>query len=354
MQLTRFINIERLIHSLKTCIAAILAFALTKIINFPADQWIVITVIVVMCAQIYVGSVIQKSYLRFLGTLTGCLFASFMLIMYGHTGLSIASAIGIAAFVFSYIATGQENLTYAGTLGAVTTTIIMLGEHPTVTFAAERFMEISIGILIAALVSQFILPIHARTHLRRAQAETLGLIQDYYQAVMSSLRQEDNTIDYHDLDEAIVKTLLKQRQLAKESKREPLGQPFDPYDFSRSLFLEREILRAITFMQTALEHVKQAEAIFTHSDHAKAFNNAIINAFATLKLAANSNTPPSDSITIPSLDQIKQEIAQSINMPSREELIYIDGFLFSAEVMLGSLKKLTEMYNIQISNISSL
>ncbi len=348
MTLSQFINIERFIHSIKTCVACILAFGLTRIISFPADQWVVITVIVVMCAQIYVGSVIQKSYLRFLGTLTGCLFAALMLILYGHTALSIAATIGIATFIFSYIATGQENLVYAGTLGAVTTAIIMLGENPTITFAAERFLEISIGIFIAAMVSQFILPIHARTHLRRAQTDTLTKLRDYYEIVMCRADDMENPFNCQDLDEAIVKTLLKQRQLAKESKREPLARAFDPYHFTRTLYLERELLRAITFMHTALAHVQKAKKVFMQSEKVKAFNQAILKSLDTLKVAASSDTPPQDAINIPSLISIQDDLQHAIEMPSREEMIYIDGLLFSAEIVLSSLKKLAELYSVEV------
>lgn len=342
----RFLNIERLIHSFKTCIACILAFILTKIIDFPADQWIVITVIVVMCAQLYVGSVIQKSYMRFLGTLTGCLFASMMLMIYGHTNLTIITTIGIAAFVFSYIATSQEQLVYAGTLGAVTTAIIMLGDHPTATFAAERFMEISIGIFIAAIVSQFVLPIHARTHLRRAQADTLTQLRDYYQTVMCQ-PDENKLTDYQHIDETIVKTLIKQRLLAKESKREPLARPFDPSHFSKSLYYEREMLRAITFMHTALIYVKQAEKVFTQSNNVNAFNAAILKSLDTLKAAALSNKPIQHTIQIPFLTSIQNDLQHAIDMPSQEELIYIDGLLFSIEIMVSSLRKLAELYGLK-------
>lgn len=351
MIIARFINIERLIHSLKTCIACILAFILTKVIDFPADQWIIVTVIVVMCAQIYVGGVIQKSYLRFLGTLTGCLFAASTLMLYGHTTIAILSTVGIASFIFSYIATSQESLATAGTLGAVTTSIIMIGQHPTVTVAAERFMEISIGILIAALVSQFILPIHARTHLRRAQANTLTQLRAYYVAMISSLRDAENKIDYHDLDEAIVKTLLKQRQLAKESVREPLAKAFDPVLFAQTLYCEREMLRAITFMHTALARVKQAEVVIMTSPIAKLFNDAILNALDKLRATIIDAKQDQSHITLPSLESLKQDMYEMINSPSREEMIYIDGFLFSAEVMLNNLKQLAIFYNILAKDI---
>src|SRR5436190_3578629 len=123
--LTRFFD-ERLIHSFKTLIACLIGLALAKLSHLPSGQWIVITIIVVMCSQLYVGSVLQKSYLRFLGTLVGCLFAIIAILIAPNIQVAILGAIAVSAFVFSYIATGQESYPYTGTLGAVTTVIIML------------------------------------------------------------------------------------------------------------------------------------------------------------------------------------------------------------------------------------
>src|SRR5437588_5452903 len=103
MDLSKFIDSERLIHSIKTAIACVLGIALTKWIGFSTGQWVVLTIIVLMCAQIYVGSVIQKSYWRFLGTLVGTVIAILALISLGTTNLSIGVTVAISSFLFSYI-----------------------------------------------------------------------------------------------------------------------------------------------------------------------------------------------------------------------------------------------------------
>lgn len=345
MLLTRWIDIERLIHSFKTAIACILGFLLTKIVGFPADQWIVITIIVVMCAQIYVGSVLQKAYLRFLGTLAGCIFAALVIETLGEDGFSVAIAIGVSSFIFSYLATGQESLTYTGTLGAVTTAIIMLGQTPTVAFAAERFLEISIGILIATLVSQFFLPINARDHIRRAQAETLIQLRDYYvNAMMNPSTTEKK--DFYELDESIVKTLLKQRQLAKESVREPLGEAFNAEHFMQTLYCEKEILRAMDFMHKALIQIKHIGVLQLSALHV--FNETILQSFNTMIKMVGEGVKPQDHIHIPSIKELKQDIQTNIINPSREELIYIDGFLFSAEMLTITLSRLANLNHIPI------
>ena len=164
-----------------------------------------------VCATVCWRCHTKRLYFRFLGTFIGCLFAALALVFLGHTNLAIMLAIGVSSFMFSYIATGKENLIQTGTLGAVTTAIIMLAKTSTLTIAMQRFFEISIGILIATLVSQFVLPIHARTHLRRAQAATLRQLLDYYIKLMIDYYQKKCADNYKEMDEDIVKGLLKQR-----------------------------------------------------------------------------------------------------------------------------------------------
>jgi len=346
----RWIDYERFIHSIKTAVACIIGFLLTRFIGFSADQWVVVTIIVVMCAQIYVGSVLQKAYLRFLGTLAGCLVAMITLATIGNTQLTILVTIGISSAVFSYIATSQETLSYAGTLGAVTAAIIMLGHEPSITFASERFVEISLGILIASTVSQFFLPIHARTHLRRSQATTLSQLRDYYSAIMTPERSDNDTLAYQELDETIVKTLLKQRQLAKESLREPLGLAFDPKKFMQTLYAEREMLRATTFMHTALMHLK-VETVFSQLPALTTFNTMFITALSVLitKIEEKNNTQ-SIHLHLPNTILLKENLEKQIDISSREELIYLDSLLFAAEILIANLEKLATIYEITIDH----
>lgn len=346
--ISKFISLERIIHSLKTAIAVIVGFGFAKLINIQADQWIVITIIVVMCAQIYVGSVLQKAYLRFLGTLIGCLFAAFTIVVFGHTHLAIALTMGISSFLFSYYATGQDSFGYAGTLGAVTTAIILLGQDPTVTFAAERFMEISVGILIATLVSQFILPIHARTHLRRSQIATLKQLRSYYETTLLIQPDAAPARDNYEIDEAIVKSLLKQRQLAKESVNEKLGSVFDSAHFMQTLYFEREALRAITFMHHALRDINRADIIIQQANTFHHFNDAVLRILDILNETIQLEKPPTQPIPMPTLTTLKHDFQNNSEISSRHDLIYIDGFLFSAEVLAKALTRLAKLYHVKI------
>lgn len=347
----KLIDIERLIHSFKTMIACMIGLLLSHFIGFSAGQWVVITIIVVMCAQIYVGSVIQKAYFRFLGTLVGCIFAIIAIVTIGDTFLAAAVAIGVSSFCFSYIATAKESLTYAGTLGAATTAIIMLGQTPTILFAGERFLEISLGILIATLISQFVLPIHARTHIKRTQARTLTQLRDYYTVCML-VPTKTILPDYEELEEDIIYSLTKQRQLAKEATREPLGESFDQEFFIKSLYCEKEILRSIDFMHLALLHFQDKEGPFRRSSAFQLFNETVVQSLNSMIHVIETDDRSKDHIHLPDWIQLKKEIEKELTVALEAELVYINGFLFSAEKLVNCIKKLAELYHIPFYQLS--
>jgi uncharacterized membrane protein YccC len=338
---------ERLIHSLKTVIACVAAFLILKIFHLPSAQWMVITVIIVMCAQLYVGSVLHKSFVRFIGTTLGCLIAALMIVVMGNTLLSAIIAIAISSFIFSFIATAEESFSYMGTLGAATTAIVLLSPNPTILIAGERFLEISLGILIATLVSQFILPIHARTHLQRTQANTLTQLRDYY-ALLMDIDKKNTDIDVHELDENIAKTLIKQRQLAKESRPERLGPDFDTANFKLQLYCEREILRATSFMHEALTHLPISDTVFISSSTTQHFNKTLIQFFNDLIFAIESETVYKKALHLPQFQTLQQELQKEIGTSSQESMFYVDGFLFSTEILVNSLTKLAVLNNLII------
>lgn len=343
------LDVERLTHSLKTAIACSIALLLARLVGLDGDQWIVITVIVVMCAQIYVGSMLQKATLRFFGTLVGCLLAAIALLSLGDTALAIFTSVVLSSLLFSYLATSQENWSYAGTLGAVTTTIIMLGNHPTLLIAFQRFLEISVGILIAALISQYILPIHARTHLRRAQAATLEQLRDFYKITMITHTIQSD-IDYQDLDENIVKGILKQRQLVKESARER-GDDYDVDRVMMTLYCEREILRTIAFMHNAFLHINTLGTSLMALPELQRFHDMVLQTLETLTQAIAANPAGKIEIHLPNLEPLRLAIQQQTASYTRDQLVYVDGFLFSAEMLVDTLTKLAGLYYLPVFKI---
>lgn len=329
---------NRLIHSLKTALAVLIGYAITKSVHFPVDQWLIITILVVMCAQMNVGSMIQKSYMRFLGTLLGSLVAIFTLTFFGTKPIVIAIVLFLAAMLFSYIATSQKSYSDSGTLGAVTISVILVGQHPTVITAAGRFLEISIGILIAALVSQFILPIHARRNLRNIQAHTLRQLRDYYQATLINEHIDYPLKNLTTLDETIAKSLIEQRKLSMEAMREPFKKVYNLKRFTQLLWGEKEILRCIGFMYHAYHASPRVYTLFSTMRVLHQFHTSACD---TLDKIANffEKNDHKKEIALPSVAELKTAIFSGIKILTQEEAVYASGFLCAAEILVARMQE---------------
>lgn len=340
---SKTIDLDRFTHGLKTALACLLGFAITKSLHFYVDQWLIITIIVVMCAQLSVGSMLQKSYMRFLGTLSGSIFAAFVLLVFGQDEIVFAVSIALSVMVFSYIATGQSNYNESGTLGAATVVIILISNNPTMVTVIERFVEITMGIVIAALISQFVLPIHARQHLRDTQAATLRQMRAFYLASLQPEKSEKTTELYQQLDENIALSLIKQRKLAIDSAREPLGEVFNQKRFQQLLQIEKEILRSIVAMQHVYEASPTVKNLVINEKIAQTFEAAVANVLAKIANYIETANMDEDGIPIPDAKMLQDYIYSQERKFSREEDKYLDAFLFSVEMLVENLHQLVKL-----------
>jgi uncharacterized membrane protein YccC len=214
-----------------------------------------------------------------------------------------------------------------------------------VLFAIERFLEISIGILIATLISQYVLPIHARTHLRRTQAETLTQLRLFYINTMVT-REIKQPLD--ELDENIVQLILRQRQLAKESANERLGEKFNVMHFTKTLYCEREILRIISFMHHAFVKINDTETSLTNLPELTAFNDCIQRALSTFIDVIEHNHSFDRYIQLPDIRALRKSIQNQVGSLSQKQRIYVDGFVFAAEVLTDTIANLAQLYTLKV------
>ncbi len=338
MNLTTLIYHERIIHSVKTALACLVGFIVASHLHFQATQWIIITTLVVMAAQMNVGSMIQKSYMRFLGTLTGSLVSILTLKLFGNDPLVSLGVVLIAAMVFSFIATSGKSYNESGALGAVTVTIILFGQNPTAQTGVERFFEISLGILIAAIISQFILPVHAKNHLKRSQAETIKKIHTFYLDLFSRTLSSDNMNALGNLDEQLVKSLMMQRKLAVEARREKLGKSFNIDYFQQSLSCEKDIIRSIILMFYAYQKIGQLKIMQENHEILTQFNQQVSDLLQMISQGIPHNAISKDYV-LPNV-LIWKQIFSDVSALKYEERVAIDTFIFCGEMLVERLDRM--------------
>jgi len=249
----------RVIHSVKTAIGCLIGLLLVWYFKWPSGQWVPITVMVVMSAQPHFGAAVQKATMRFLGTAAGVLIALLTLILLHDKSLPIFIVIFCASIFFAYIASSVNNISYAGTLGGVTTILILSTAQVTPIIAIERGCYIVLGIIIALLVSRFIFPIHAREALRFSIAKVLRRLQrTYFETASHSIT--DSTLD-HELN-VLYRKVVRQEQLLEEAGAGSLY--FKKYKlplFAEVIGSERKLYRLVNLMGRSLLLNPQAQVL---------------------------------------------------------------------------------------------
>jgi uncharacterized membrane protein YccC len=233
---------DRLINAFKTALACVIGFAIIRFLNIPSSQWVIITILVVMSAQIHFGSALQKAYLRLLGTVTGALIAGVTLYFFkADNYLFINSIIIISAFLFSYFGGASQAMGQAMTLGSVTVPIILLSSNANLSMAYIRSGEIILGIFIAVLVNILIFPIHAKHKFEKVLFKNMKVLNEYYSATLA-----------HDLkkcgifEKVMMDSFALAQQLLNDAKREP---GVKEHHYKTILLHQKRLFRAVSLLE---------------------------------------------------------------------------------------------------------
>jgi uncharacterized membrane protein YccC len=138
-------------HGFKTAIAAGLCLALARIFRLHQGYWACVSAIVVMQSE--TAATVIASRERLVGTAIGAL-TGWLIAIYWHGHLLIY-VVAVLICMWAPEALGLKN---AGRLAGVAATIILLVPASAAYWriALDRFLEVSLGILVALAVSQTI------------------------------------------------------------------------------------------------------------------------------------------------------------------------------------------------------
>ena len=333
---------NRLIHGLKTAIAFLIGMFIVRVFNFPQQgQWILISILVVMCAQSRVGAIMQKSYMRFLGTVLGASIAALTLWLAYPNLIWTTLILSFTVAWFSYIADSPGYLSEAGPLGAVTTVIILIGQKPSYAGVLYRFFEISLGIGIALLVSRFIWPLHSRTQLHYIVMTTLQDLKQLSGQLKTLTSKEAEKI-YQGYEDRVISRFSNQTKLLDEVLRESFGQSRPVLVFKDILRGEREILRCINLMKNSLMNFSESvRLIFNQQVQVQKIYEVSEQLFLSLIAQLNEKQ---NKTTVKALNGIfgKEETYQELSplITNTSDRLAIDLFIFSAENLITQLKSM--------------
>jgi uncharacterized membrane protein YccC len=217
----RIISWERqrlLIHAAKTALAAALCWWLALRFGLHDGYWGSISAIIVL--QSNVGSTVNASRDRILGTLIGCIFG-FSFSLFGTLPWNY-----ILAVLSAVIVCGLLGLRSSSRLAGVTITIIMLVQKPGPkwSLALDRVGEVMLGIVVALAVTTLVFPDRARLRLRDGLAQEFLVLGGFFEAILQGFRgaPAENLTTMR--DDALA-MLRGNNQLLEAARHEPSGGP---------------------------------------------------------------------------------------------------------------------------------
>jgi len=207
-----------LIHAAKTALAAALCWWLALRFGLHDGYWGSISAIIVL--QSNVGSTVNASRDRILGTLIGCIFG-FSFSLFGTLPWNY-----ILAVLSAVIVCGLLGLRSSSRLAGVTITIIMLVQKPGPkwSLALDRVGEVMLGIVVALAVTTLVFPDRARLRLRDGLAQEFLVLGGFFEAILQGFRgaPAENLTTMR--DDALA-MLRGNNQLLEAARHEPSGGP---------------------------------------------------------------------------------------------------------------------------------
>jgi len=224
--------------------AAVLAFALAKLLGFAHGYWAVITAIIVM--QTSVGASLKAALDRLLGTMAGALWGAAIAILVPHAdtwGLAIAMVAAIAPLAL--LAAVRASFKAAPITAFIVLVPLSGQEVAPINFALERILEISIGSVVGLATALLVLPARAHQALTRLGARTADLNGDLMVEMFHGLTSGDGRPGLRAQHAAIRKALAQAETTAEEALRERksyLTDAPDPEPLVRTLYRLRHDL----------------------------------------------------------------------------------------------------------------
>jgi len=241
-------DVQAILHSLATrapelrlavrvTTAAVLAFAIAKLLGFAHGYWAVITAIIVM--QTSVGGSLKAAVDRLLGTMAGALYGAAVALLIPHgTTTELTAAMVAAILPLALLAAVKPGFKVAPVTAFIVLVPLSGAAAPPLTYALERILEISIGSVVGLATALLVLPARAHHNLAQLAAKAADLNADLMVSLFEGLTSDAGRPGLRAQHAAIRKALAQAEAVVEEAVRERkswLTDSPDPEPLFRSL-----------------------------------------------------------------------------------------------------------------------
>lgn len=303
-------------HAMRTAVAVLVTFVIAHTLELKQGYWAVISTLLVM--QTNLGGSLAAGWLRFLGTAMGAAMGVLSVSILGHSMAGLCAALLINALICSYLTKLHESFRNAGITALV---VVLAGgaQDNLVLLGLTRFLEISLGVAVAMLVSFFVLPARATDLLRQHVARGLEDIAGLYATVFGGYMQSQLDPEaVSNLKKRIEKQHETNRRLLSEARNESMTMTSDNASLDLVLNFADRVFESVVTMHHAAEkhdaegfrHILAAPLAALSTATLTAFKSLADNVAAAPKLARPPDEPALNQ-ALASLDEALAELRRS-------------------------------------------
>lgn len=138
-----------LVHSVRTAVAAVVSVLTARLFHLPETYWAAITTMVI--TQSSLGAALTVSWQRFVGTAVGSLVGAIAASYFEPQALVLGVSVLLLGLVCSAIRADRSAYRFGGI--ALTIVLLVPRTGPAWRIALHRFTEVSIGIVVALVLT---------------------------------------------------------------------------------------------------------------------------------------------------------------------------------------------------------
>ncbi|MDI9817616.1 MULTISPECIES: FUSC family protein [unclassified Legionella] len=305
---------------MRTAIAAVSAILISFSLHLDKPYWAGMTVVIL--ANIYVGSIIDKAILRIVGTVIGVWVGFFLAGMVANSFLLylLANLILITVAVYYYNFSPHAYAYLLGALGAFIV-IAQLAINPGDAFyvAIWRPVEIGIGVLVSAAAAFCLFPNNIRDNLNQEVSLIFDLLSNLFEQLNQMILTGEPSSSQIAADNLQLKKKLKKSTEMIGFMRRELGIKREKIDQFRLLLdLFYNLTRTVTYFISSYERPEQWSLLLQQQVHEVFL--AIHSDLNSLKEAFYSDTPGTGVLQTSVAVEVLNEMIKTKSIAPFEEL----------------------------------
>jgi len=284
---------------LRMTVAAVLAFAVSHVLNIPLQGlWAVLTALVV--TQISVGESLRATTEYVVGTIAGAVYAGAIGVLVPHSGmLALTGLLALTVAPLALAAALSPSFRVAPFTGAIVLLLANQFGEGLLESALYRVLEVALGGATAIVVSLLLVPDRAHGLTVNAAARILDRLAFLLSELMAGLTRPMDEAEIRRIHDDVGRSIGALQTIASEARRERrayLVAAPDPGPLSRTLLRLRHDLVIIgraavtplpeallTPLAPALARVEESAATYLRESAAA--------------LASRRSPPPIDDVT---------------------------------------------------------